>query len=148
MPKPVWEDKFYIGISYTPGTGTEPGTWEYAPLCAGITGVVPSVNETVDTSYYLCGNGGAQNNVTAIAPQYQVTGHRIEGDAAQDYIAGIKYALGDGRKSSFKVIQHGQQIVADCTISDVIDFGGNTPEINQFSCTIRVNGIPTVTDAE
>jgi hypothetical protein len=37
--------------------------------------------------------------------------------------------------------------VADCTITDIVDFGGDTEENEPFSCTLRVNGIPTVTAA-
>jgi hypothetical protein len=149
MPQinPVWKEKFYIG------TGKTDNAWNYAALCAGIQGITPSVNETTQTYYFMCGHGGADNEVTAIAPQYAVTGRRIIGDAAQDYIVGLRYALGDDRKSSMKVEIYNaddtlvETIVADCTITDVVDFGGNTEENEPFSCTLRVNGIPTVTPA-
>ena len=147
---PVWKEKFFIGTELS--TGTTP-TWTYSPLCEGITGITPSVNETTQTYYFMCGNGGADNEVTAIAPQYAVAGRRIHGNAAQDYIVGLRYALGDDRKSSMKVEIYDaddtlvETIVADCTITDVVDFGGNTEENEPFSCTLRVNGIPTVTPA-
>jgi hypothetical protein len=38
-----------------------------------------------------------------------------------------------------------ETIVADVTITDIVDFGGQTEENEPFSCTLRVNGIPTVT---
>ena len=147
---PVWKEKFFIGTELS--TGTTP-TWTYSPLCEGITGITPSVNETTQTYYFMCGNCGADNEVTAIAPQYAVAGRRIHGNAAQDYIAGLRYALGDDRKSSMKVELYDTSdtlvatIVADCTITDMVDFGGNTEENEPFSCTLRVNGIPTVTTA-
>ena len=146
---PVWkEQKFFIGTELS--SGTTP-TWTYSPLCEGITGITPSVNETTQTYYFMCGNGGADNEVTAIAPQYAVAGRRIRGNAAQDYIAGLRYALGDSRKSSLKIELYDTSaalvatIIADCTITDIVDFGGNTEENAPFSCTLRVNGIPTVT---
>ena len=74
-----------------------------------------------------------------------MSGRRIVGDAAQDYIDGLKYKLGDERKSSFKVVVNGETIVADCTIADIVSFGGSSLDVNQFSCTIMVNGKPTVT---
>ena len=147
---PVWKEKFFIGTELS--TGTTP-TSTYSPLCEGITGITPSVNETTQTYYFMCGNGGADNEVTAIAPQYAVAGRRIHGNAAQDYIAGLRYALGDDRKSSMKVELYDTSdtlvatIVADCTITDIVDFGGNTEENEPFSCTLRVNGLPTVTTA-
>lgn len=141
---PVWKEKFYIG------TALSSSTWSYSALCAGIQGISPSVNETTQTYHFLCGLGGADNEVTAIAPQYAVTGRRVIGDAAQDYIAGKRYALGEDRKSSLKIeIYNGsslyETIVADITITDIVDFGGNTEDNEPFSCTLRVNGIPTVT---
>lgn len=150
MPQinPVWKEKFFIGTELS--TGSTPA-WTYAPLCAGIQGIAPSVNETTQTYYFMCGHGGADNEVTAIAPQYAVTGRRIIGDAAQDYIASLRYALGDDRKSSMKVEIYNaadtlvETIVADVTITDIVDFGGQTEENEPFSCTLRVNGIPTVT---
>ena len=147
---PVWKEKFFIGTELS--TGTTP-TWTYSPLCEGITGITPSVNETTQTYHFMCGNGGADNEVTAIAPQYAVAGRRIHGNAAQDYIAGLRYTLADDRKSSMKVELYDTSdtlvatIVADCTITDIVDFGGNTEENEPFSCTLRVNGIPTVTTA-
>ena len=134
----------YIGTTYTSSA------WSYSALCAGIESISPSVNEQNQQAFYMCGNGGANNEVTGIAPEYSVSGHRIWGDAAQDYIAGLKYALGQDRKSSFKVELYDhttlkETIVADCTITDIVDFGGNATDLVPFSCTIRVNGIPTVT---
>ena len=41
----------------------------------------------------------------------------------------------------------GKIITCDCSIGDVVVFGGNTLDVNAFGCTIRFNGKPTVTDA-
>ena len=146
---PEWEVKLFIGTSATSAT---PPVWTYSPLCAGITNIDPSVNEQNQQAWYMCGLGGANNEVTGIAPEYAVSGHRIYGDAAQDYIAGLRYKLGQDRKSSLKVelYNHGtlvETIVADCTITDIVDFGGQATDLIPFSCTLRVNGIPTATAA-
>lgn len=142
---PVWKEKYYIGTAYASNA------WTYAPLCKGIEGVEPAVNEQNQQYFFLCGHGGADNEVTGIAPEYDVTGRRIRGDAAQDYIVGLRYALGDDRKSSMKVELYNaagtlvETIVASCTITDIVDFGGQTTDNEPFSCKLRVNGIPTVT---
>ncbi len=146
---PEWVIKMSIGTSVTSAT---PPVWTYAPLCAGIESITPSVNEQNQQAFYMCGNGGANNEVTGIAPEYAVSGHRVIGDAAQDYIAGLRYKLGQDRKSSLKVEIYDHEtlvetIVADCTITDIVDFGGNATDLVPFSCTLRVNGIPTVTPA-
>ena len=143
---PEWTVKMSIGTSVT---GT---TWAYAQLCAGITNIDPSVNEQNQQAWYMCGNGGANNEVTGIAPEYAVSGHRVWGDPAQDHIAGLKYKLGQDRKSSVKVELYDhttlkETIVADATITDIVDFGGAATDLVPFSCTIRINGIPTVTMA-
>ena len=146
---PEWVIKMSIGTSATSAT---PPVWTYSPLCAGIRSITPTVNEQNQQAFYMCGNGGANNEVTGIAPEYAVQGDRVIGDAAQDYIAGLKYKLGADRKSSLKVEIYDhttlvQTIVADCTITDIVDFGGDAVSLVPFSCTLRVNGIPEVTDA-
>jgi hypothetical protein len=145
---PVWKEKFFIGTELS--TGSTP-TWTYSPLCAGIESVEPTVNEQNQQYFFLCGHGGADNEVTGIAPEYAVSGRRIIGDAAQDYVVSLRYALGDDRKSSMKVEIYDstdalvETIVADVTITDIVDFGGATTDNEPFNCTLRVNGIPTVT---
>lgn len=143
---PEWVIKMSIGTAYATST------WTYAPLCAGIESISPSVNEQNTQAFYMCGNGGACNTVTGIAPEYDVSGHRVIGDTAQDYIVSKRYALGQERNSSLKVeIYDGttlvETITADCTITDIVDFGGNATDVVPFSCKLRVNGIPTVTPA-
>ena len=143
---PEWVDKLYIG------TALSSGTWTYAALCAGINSISVSVNEQNQQTWYMCGNGGASNEVTGIAPQYQVSGDRVYGDTAQDFIVGLKYSLGQSRKSSVKIEHYdGTTLVStevcDCTITDIIDIGGQAIDKVPFGCTIRLNGIPTVTPA-
>lgn len=135
----VWSDGFYIGTAYSDST------WTYKALCAGIESVTPNINEKNQQYFFICQNGGAWNEVTGIAPSYSFSGRRIVGDDAQDYIDGLKYKLGDERKSSLKIIVNGETIVADCTIGNIVSFGGSTLDVNQFSCDIMINGIPTVT---
>lgn len=146
---PGWVDKLYIGTEATTAT---PTVWTYAPLCAGITTVNVTVNEQNQQAWYMCGNGGASNEVTGIAPQYQLSGDRVYGDAAQDYIVGLKYSLGQDRKSSVKIEHYdGDTLVSTevcaCTITDIIDIGGQAVDKVPFGCTIRLNGLPTVTQA-
>lgn len=138
----VWVNELYIGTSATTAT---PPVWTYAKLCKGIEGMTFNSNEQNQQYFFLCGNGFAHNEVTGGAPELQVTGRRIVGDDAQDYIVGKQFALGADRNSSVKIIAGGKQIVCDCSIGDVVSFGGNTLDVNTFSCTIRFNGTPVVT---
>jgi hypothetical protein len=103
-------------------------------------------NEQNQQFFFLCGEGFAHNETTGAAPALTVTGRRIVGDAAQDYIAGKQFKLGTERSSSVKVISGGKQIVCDCAIGAISSFGGKALDVNAFGCTIRFNGKPTVTD--
>lgn len=138
---PVWANSVEIG------TANSQGTWTYSPLCQGIESMTFNSNEQNQQYFFLCGEGFAHNEVTGGAPELQVSGRRIVGNAAQDYIAGKQFALGSDRNSSIKITAEGKVITCDCSIGDVVSFGGNTLDVNTFSCTIRFNGKPTVTDA-
>lgn len=139
---PVWANEIYIGTSQTTAN---PPEWNYSKLCKGIEGMTFASNEQMQQFFFLCGEGFANNETTGAAPELQITGRRIAGDAAQDYIAGKQFALGTDRNSSVKIIAEGKQIICDCSIGDVVTFGGQSLDVNAFSCTIKFNGKPSVT---
>lgn len=141
---PVWANEIHIGTS---ATTANPPVWSYEKLCKGIESMSFSPNEQNQQYFFLCGNGFAHNEVTGGAPTLTISGRRISGDAAQDYIAGKQFALGTDRNTSVKIIAEGKQIVCDATIGEVTSFGGNTLDVNSFGCTIYLNGQPTVTTA-
>ena len=143
MFKPVWANKIQIGTSSDTST---PPVWTYSDLCKGIESMSFNSNEQNQQYFFLCGEGFANNEVTGGAPELQISGRRIAGDAAQDYIVGKQFALGTDRNSSVKITTaEGKVITCDCSIGDVVSFGGNTLDVNAFGCTIRFNGKPTVT---
>lgn len=142
---PVWANELYIGTEYTAGQGGAAGTWTYSKLCEGIESMEFNANEQNQQFHFLCGNGFAHNETTGASPELSVTGRRVVGDTAQDYIVGKQFALGADRTTSVKIIAEGQQIVCDATIGDVKTFGGQTLDVNAFECTLRFNGQPTVT---
>ena len=142
--KPVWANKVEIGVS---ATTANPPVWTYAELCAGIEGMTFNSNEQNQQYFFMCGEGFAHNEVTGGAPEIQITGRRIAGDTAQDYIAGKQFALGTDRNSSVRITAEGKVITCDCSIGDVVSFGGNTLDVNSFGCTLRFNGEPTVSNA-
>ena len=141
--KPVWANEIYIGTALSSGQSP---TWTYSKLCAGIESVSFSPNEQNQQYFFLCGNGMAHNEVTGAAPALNISGRRKVGDTAQDYVVGKQFALGEDRNTSVKIITGGKQIICDATIGDVTSFGGNTLDVNNFGCTIYLNGTPTVTD--
>lgn len=141
---PVWENEIWIG---TEATTADPPVWTYKKLCKGIESVSFTPNEQNQQYFFLCGKGFAHNEVTGGAPELSVTGRRIAGDDAQDFICGKQFSLGNDRNTSVKIIAEGKQIVCGATIGDVTSFGGSTLDVNSFGCTIRFNGEPTITDA-
>ena len=136
---PNWANEIHIG------TAENTGVWSYSKLCKGIESMTFNENEQNQQYFFLCGQGFAHNEVTGAAPELVITGRRIVGDAAQDYIAGKQFALGTNRNSSVKIVAEGKVITCDCTIGAITSFGGNTTDVNAFGCTIRFNGAPTVT---
>lgn len=138
---PVWVNELYIGTEYSSSS------WSYAKLCKGIESMQFNPNEQNQQYFFICGEGFAHNEVTGAAPTITVSGRRIAGDTAQDYIVGKQFALGTDRNTSVKIVAEGKQIVCDATIGEVTSFGGNTIDVNSFGCTIYLNGEPTVTSA-
>lgn len=139
-----WVNELYIATAPAATEGGEP-TW--AKLCKGIEGMTFNENEQNQQYFFLCGEGFAHNETTGAAPELVITGRRITGDAAQDYIADKQFKLGTDRNSQVKIVAEGKQIVCACTIGAITSFGGQTLDVNAFGCTIRFNGKPTVTDA-
>ena len=139
---PNWANEVYIG------TAESSGTWTYAKLCKGIESMEFNENEQNQQYFFLCGQGFAHNETTGSAPELVISGRRIVGDAAQDYIVGKQFELGTNRNSSVKIVAEGKQITCDCTIGAITSFGGATLDVNAFGCTIRLNGKPTVTTAQ
>ena len=124
------------------------GAAAYAKLCAGIESMEFSENEQNQQYFFLCGEGFANNEVTGAAPELVISGRRIAGDAAQDFIAGLQFKLGSDRKAMSKITAEGVVITCECTIGAITSFGGNTLDVNAFGCTLRFNGKPTLTTAQ
>lgn len=139
-----WVNSIEIG---TTATTADPPVWTYAKLCKGIESMEFNENEQNQQYFFLCGQGFAHNETTGAAPELVISGRRIAGDTAQDYIAGLQYKLGTERNTSVKIIAEGKQITCDATVGAITTFGGSTLDVNAFGCTIRFNGKPTVTDA-
>ena len=134
-----WVNEIFVGPSESGGA------WSYAKLCKGIESMEFNENEQNQQYFFLCGQGFAHNETTGSAPELVISGRRIVGDAAQDYIASKQFSLGTNRNTSVKIVAEGQVITCDATIGAITSFGGSTLDVNAFGCTLRFNGAPTVT---
>lgn len=136
-------------IDTTP-TATTP-TW--ATVCAGFENITEALNETVQQYFFLCGEGFAANYVTGIAPTITLSGRRIYGDAAQDYIFGKKYDLLAARDTHFRMKRTDAAgetetvISANVTLCNMTDISGAANEGSACSVEVRFNGAPYQGDA-
>ena len=134
----------------TQKSGTAPSvTWTYSELGAGIDNLAEALNETVQQYFFLSDDGFARNHVTAMAPAVTLTGRRIIGDAAQEFIFGNKYALDTARQSSFELGYTNAEggtttITCDCTICNIQEWSGATADDSAISFEIRFDGKPEV----
>lgn len=140
---PVWVNELYIGTGTT-GTGNS-ATVVYSKLCKGIESMEFNANEQSKQFFFLCGEGFAHNETTGAAPELTVSGRRIVGDAAQDFLVEKQFDLGPDRIVPVKIIAEGKQIVCDAAVANLKSFGGQTLDVNAFGCSLRFNGKPTVT---
>lgn len=136
----------------TKKTGEPPETWTYAALAEGIDNIAEALNEVVQQYFFLSDNGFARNHVTGMAPAFTLTGRRVMGDAAQDFIFGAKYGLDTARQSSFQLkytdaagSEH--TITCGCTICSIQEWSGASTDDSAISFEIRFDGKPVVTPA-
>lgn len=132
------------------GTSVSTNTWTYAEL-KGIDNITEALNEVVQQYFFMEDDGFASNHVTGIAPTFTLTGRRILGDTAQDYIFGKKYSLGADRESSFKLEWYDgsstpvkKTLTVPCTIANIQEWSGAATDDAAISFEIRFNGAPTI----
>lgn len=139
---PVYDLTISIGVSKSADT------WTYAELADGIDNIAEALNEVVQQYFFLSDDGFARNHVTGMAPSYTLTGRRVVGDTAQDYIFGNKFKLDTDRQTSIKILGQTDAgaaagVTCDATICNVQEFGGATTDDNAISFEIRFDGKPT-----
>lgn len=138
-----------IEIDTTPTAGAP--TW--AELCAGIENVEEGLNETIQQYFFLCGQGMANNFVTSMAPSYTLTGRRIMGDAAQDYIFGAqqKFGIMSARQTHLRITKSGAEeneiISANATFCNLVEINGDVNDGSEISMELRFDGQIVAGDA-
>lgn len=140
------------GLTAKIGTAYADSTWTYATLGDGIENISEALNEVVQQYFFMDDDGFAKNHVTGMAPTFTLTGRRVIGDAAQDYIFGNKYKLDTDRQSSFQLSWSSgasttTTITCNCTIANAQEWSGATTDDSAISFEIRFDGKPTVTTA-
>lgn len=115
----------------------------FATVAAGIQTITPSASETADTTPYWTGEGFSDHDVTGKAVQFAIAGHRVDGDAAQDYVADKFIEVGDSLRTLARWTDpSGKQLVFVATLVSVVPFGGAANVKQTFSFTLAANGKP------
>lgn len=121
---------------------------DFEPLAAGIATVEPSFEEETDDTAYYDGGGMGSLDVTGLNTSLSFSGHRVNGDKAQDYIVGLAFKTGEERKTSLKWERaDGKTIKGTVTISEITPTGGDANAKETFECTITFDGQPIVEEA-
>lgn len=139
------------GIEMSINTATKDApTW--APIGDGFNNLSESLNEVVQQYFFLSGGGYANNFVTGMAPILTLSGVRMVGNAAQDYIFGTarKYGLMKERETQIQIKSMTadaaiETIVCDVTLANISDMAGATTDGSAVSVELRFNGKPEVT---
>ena len=130
---------------------TPDSTPTYAVLGDGINNLSEALNEVKQQMYYLINKGFGQTEITAMHPAITLTGNRLNGDTAQNYIFGLKYQLGSARKTDIKIkvlnpedsTQVYSNYTASVTVCDIQELSGATENGSDISFTLEFNGSPT-----
>lgn len=118
----------------------------FVTLAAGIQTITPAAGDTTDNTPYYDGNGYTTTEVTGKNVSIAFSGNRIDGDAAQDFVAGLEFAVGDSLKTLLRWTRpDGTVIIAQVTLNAIISSGGAANAKQTFSFTASFNGAPVVT---
>lgn len=139
------------GISVEIGVSQLAGVWTYAELDATWDNLTEALNEVIEQWFPAANGGFADNEVTGMAPVYTLTGKRIIGNTAQDFLFTNKYAIGSSRRSSLRLTKIRADgtystVVCPCTFCNLVEIAGASTNGSQFSAELRLNGAPTLSD--
>lgn len=137
-----------VQINTTPSANSA----TYKVIGDGITNLSEALNEVKQQMYFLINKGFGQTEITAMHPAITLTGNRVHGDDAQDYIFGLKYSLGSARKTDIKIKVFDPEdptdvytnYTASVTVTDIQELSGATEGGSDISFTLEFNGAPEV----
>lgn len=139
------------GVSVEIGVSESQGVWTYAELDATWDNLTEALNEVITQWFPAANNGFADNEVTGMAPVYTLTGKRIVGNTAQDFLFTKKFQIGSNRRSSIRITKVRSDgtynsITCPCTFCNLVEMAGASTDGSNFSAELRLNGAPTLSD--
>ncbi len=121
-------------------------TW--ARIGQGITSTGDESDEETEETYYYDGDGNADEDVTGVKIGTSFEGHRYHGNAAQDFIAGLRFKKGSDRITTMRhIAPDGTMAEGKVTIKEIKVTGGDANEKQTFSFTTTWKGMPNITPA-
>lgn len=122
-------------------------TW--VPIDKGFDNLAEDLGEQLQEYFFLGDKGYGTEYVTGAHPKYSLTGVRVVGDAAQDFIFGARIGLMAERTTNLRVSMANadgsvSRYTAGATLTGLSGFGGATTDGAAVSCDIFMNGRPVV----
>lgn len=122
---------------------------EFALLASGISTITPAAADTTDATAYYDGGGFTDSSVTGKNITFALSGHRVFGDPAQDYIAKHFLSIGDELRTLARWTDaKGNQVQSVVTMTSIVPFGGAANAKQTFSFTLAFNGKPSLKEAD
>lgn len=112
----------------------------WARLGQGVATMDFNDSDTTEDAAYYDGDGLSDTVVTGGSAGYSASGDRCYGNAAQDYIAGLRFERGQKRVTDFKHIEpDGGAITGKVTITNIVSGGGDANDKGAFGCDLTWN---------
>ena len=140
--KENWQNGFSIDLDGHSSLADLGKATNWAAVSEGITQVTPSAQETNDKTAYWPDQGLQSTDTTGKAIQFAFTGHRVEGDPAQEFIASKFISIGGSLKTLAQWVDpQGNVVVFVGVITTPVPFGGNANVKQTFSFTLAADGM-------
>jgi hypothetical protein len=118
----------------------------YVRIAKGMTDFAEAANEEVKKDKYLDLEGGSEATVTGSDHILTVTGHRVNGDAAQDFVFGKMFEYGDCRLTHVRITDpNGYVKTCVATIANIVPPSGAAGDKMAYGYELHMNGKPVPT---
>lgn len=125
----------------------EEPTWGY--VGPGISTAEQNDDEETDDTAYYDGGGVSGQDVTGVTAGYTFSGNRKYGDRVQDYVASLRLATGEARKSQLRhIAPNGEAFEGNVTIQNIEVGGGDANSKGSFGFDAMFDGVPTFTPGD
>lgn len=139
---PVYSNIFKIGIIGRTSTQTDIVT------IAGMESFQPTIDNGVEEFHPMDAQGWISRMITAKGIGISLSGKRVYGDAANDYVAGMMMNSGHSCETVFEwQFASGAKLTGNCIIDLKTPAGGDSVNLDSLEFEILSDGKPTFTPA-